>query len=208
MKLSIPSSLKSAYDWFESAKTSVRDWFVHYAETPHALRWLAFFSFIESSFFPIPPDPLMAAMALAHRHRWVRFAAITSLFSVLGGMFGYFIGVFFFDIVGAAIIAFYNLEEEAAQVAELFNDNAFLTMLVAAFTPIPYKVFTISAGFFSVDLFVFIVASVLGRSSRFFIVSFLTQKYGVRFGTAVHGYFDLVTVLLLLIAGFIFFLAL
>lgn len=206
MKLYLLNVFQNWYNRFESWKITVRDWFTHYAETPHAERWLAFFSFIESSFFPIPPDFLLSAMTLAHRHRWARYALITALFSVLGGLFGYFIGVFFFDFVGVYIINLYHLEEEVARVAELFKDNAFIALFVAAFTPIPYKVFTIAAGFFSVNLFVFIAASIFGRATRFFIVSYLVKRFGERFGYATFRYFDLVTFLLLLLALFSLYL--
>ena len=206
MQANILNIFKNIYNRFEAVKTRVRDWFIHYARAPHAQAWLSFFSFIESSIFPLPPDILLVAMILVRRTRWIRYAAITAIFSILGGIAGYFIGAVFFETIGEKIIAFYGLEEEITFIGTLFKENAFLSIFIAAFTPIPYKVFTLSAGFFSVNLLVFITASVIGRSIRFFAVSYIVKFYGDRRGYSTYRYFDLLTLLAVFIAVVLFFL--
>src|SRR3989338_1923451 len=174
----------------------LRDWFLSYAEKPHARWWLAFFSFIESSFFPVPRDPLLVAILAANRSRWLWDALISTAASIVGGLFGYLIGVFLWDTLGSAIVAAYGLEEEMAMVGRLFADNAFLAIFLAAFTPIPYKVFTIAAGLFGINIPVFIIASILGRGGRFFAVSFLMKLFGEKISPVIFKYFDLLTVLM------------
>jgi len=154
-----------------------------YAESRHASYWLSFFAFIEASFFPLPPSTLMTAIITSgQRHRWIFYATITTIFSVLGGLFGYLIGFVFFDTVGQIIIKTYDLSDEIIKVGSQFDANAFISILVAAFTPIPYKVFTLAAGFFKIDLFTFITASVIGRGLRFYIVAWFLNFVEERTG--------------------------
>ena len=157
-------------------------WIKRYSESSHADKWLAMFSFIEASFFVLPPSTLMVAiMATNERHkRWVYYASLTTAFSVLGGLFGYLIGSVFYDTIGQTIVDTYDLAENMEKVNGMFQDNAFLAIFVAAFTPIPYKVFTLAAGFFRVDLLVFVVASVLGRGLRYYMVAFFVKFLGER----------------------------
>ena len=156
--------------WLTKKRDQMRDWVLRHAEGPRARLWLAAFSFTEASFFPIPPDILLIAILLTNGTHWVKYSLITTLSSVAGAVFGYIIGVFFFAVIGEPLIAFYNLQESMAHVGKLFADNAFITILLAAFTPIPFKVFTIAAGLFHIDFFVFIIASLLGRGTRFFAI--------------------------------------
>jgi len=181
----------------------LRDWFLSYAEKPHARWWLAFFSFIESSFFPVPPDPLLVAVLAANRSRWYWDALITTVASIVGGLFGYLIGVFLWDTVGSTIVATYALEEEMVTVGRLFADNAFLAIFLAAFTPIPYKLFTISAGLFGINIPIFIIASILGRGGRFFAVAFLMKLFGAKISPVIFKYFNLLS---LLMGAYIIFL--
>lgn len=140
--------------------------------------WLFSIAFAESSFFPIPPDPfLLAAGALASR-RALFFGALVTIGSTLGALFGYLLGFYFFESVGAPVLEFYRLTDRYETVGELFRRYDALAILVAAVSPIPYKVFTIAGGLFKIDPGAFILASVLGRGSRFMIESFLVYRFG------------------------------
>ena len=185
-------------------KTKTRDWFVRFADTPHARAWLAFFSFAESSFFPIPPDVLLIAILSSRARGWISHAFITTIFSVLGGIAGYALGFFFFDLFGRNIIAFFGAEAEMARVEVLFSDNAFWAIFISAFSPIPYKVFTISAGFFKIDLEPFIAASLIGRGLRFFPVAYLAERWGGFVGQFIFKYFNAIS--LVVVACIIAFL--
>ncbi len=119
-------------------------------------------------------------LAQEKKPSWIRLAMIGMVSSVLGGIFGYFIGKFFYGYIGAPLIAWYGVEAEVAQLGSVFKEHVFITIFLASLSPLPYKVFTLSAGLFSVNLFAFIVASIVGRSMRFFAVSYISNRYGVR----------------------------
>jgi membrane protein YqaA with SNARE-associated domain len=156
-------------------------WVEKYAEHKHATKALSLVAFTESSFFPIPPFVLIVAMlAQEKKPSWVRLALIGMASSVLGGIFGYFIGKFFYGYIGAPLIAFYGIQAEVAHFGSIFKDHVFITIFLASLSPLPYKVFTISAGLFSVNLVAFILASIVGRSIRFFAVAYISNRYGVR----------------------------
>lgn len=156
------------------------NWVEKYAEHRNATKALSLVSFVESSFFPVPPFVLVVGM-LAHEKKqsWVKLAVIGMLSSVLGGIFGYFIGYFFYGYVGQPLIVWYGLENEVAYLGTIFKEHVFLTILIASVSPLPYKVFTLSAGLFSVNLWMFILASLVGRSIRFFTVAYLANRYGI-----------------------------
>lgn len=155
-------------------------WVEKWASHHHATKALALVAFTESSFFPIPPFVLIVGMlALDKKPSWVRLAVIGSLSSVLGGIFGYFLGLYFYTYVGAPLVAFYGVAEEVANLGEVFKQHVFWTIILASLSPLPYKVFTLSAGLFSVNLWMFIFASVIGRGIRFLIVSYVADRYGV-----------------------------
>ena len=172
-------------------KHKMRDWVVKHAEGPHSKTWLATVSFAEASFFPIPPDILLIAILLIKKRRWFFYAFFTTVFSVLGGVFGYVIGAFFFDTVGESLVSIYHLEHEMLVVGEYFSNNAFVAIFLAAFTPIPFKVFTITAGVFKIKILVLIVASILGRGTRFFIISYMLRKYGKHIEGFIYKYFNI-----------------
>ena len=137
----------------------------------HAERYLAGLSFAESSFFPIPPDVMLAPMALANRQRAWRYALITTLFSVLGGIAGYLIGYYLFEEVGLPVIEFYHAEEKFAGLKNWFDQYGAWVVFLAGFSPIPYKIFTVGAGVMSLGWLPFVVASLIGRGARFFLVA-------------------------------------
>jgi len=182
----------------------VKAWVEGYAEKPHAAWALFIIAFTESSFFPIPPDVLLIAIAVVTPRKAFKYALICSAGSVLGGMFGYLIGKEFFEFIGRPIIEFYGVEGQYEKVRLLYQDNAFAAIAVAGFTPIPYKVFTIAAGAFDISFATLVAASVLSRSARFFIVAALFYFFGARIKKFIDQYFELLTIVftVLLVLGF------
>ncbi len=168
------------------------DWVLGWAKHPRASRYLAALSFAESSFFPIPPDVMLAPMALARRDRAWWFAFITTVWSVLGGALGYLIGMFLFDVLAQPLISFYDASEAFATAQDKFKAHGVWIVFIAGFTPIPYKIFTISAGLASMAFFPFVVASLIGRGARFFLVSALIYFGGERFESGLRRYVDLI----------------
>ena len=181
------------------------DWVLHWAETPYAVPALIILAFAESSFFPIPVDVLLIAMALSIPKYSFRYAAYTSLFSVLGGIGGYIIGYYFMQYIGNLIIGFYGYEDHYNALAQTFQEHNFIAILVAALTPIPYKVFTITAGAANANFMEFMGASILGRSLRFFAVSALIYYFGERIKDFIDRYFNFLSIIfaVLLVGGFV-----
>ncbi|GAX62468.1 membrane protein [Candidatus Scalindua japonica] len=181
------------------------DWTIHWAETPHSTWALFILAFCESSFFPIPPDVLLIALAVALPGKSFKYAIICSVGSILGGCFGYFIGYQFFEFVGRPIISFYNITDIFDTVSTQYHNNAFSAIAVAGFTPIPYKVFTIAAGACKINIFTLILASALSRSARFFLVAGLFYVFGPKIKTFIEKYFNILSIIfvILLISGFI-----
>ena len=147
--------------------------------------YLAIVSFVESSFFPIPPDVMVIPMVIAKKKDFLSIFIIATIFSVLGGILGYFIGAFFFDI-GMQIMNFYGYEDKLINLKNnLINNEGFYAWLgilfLAGFTPLPYKVFTIASGLIGFNILIFIFISLISRGLRFFIVSFLSYKFGSLF---------------------------
>ena len=185
-------------------KERVRIWALEHALGPRGQFWLIAVAFTESSFFLVPPDLLLIGILLVSARRFLYYASLTTVSSVLGGLFGYSIGYFFFNLFGEAIINFYGLSDELVEVGQLFQQNAFWTIFLAAFTPIPYKVFTIASGFFKIDLLTFIIASILGRGGRFFAVAGLMKVFGRWAGELAYRYFHIFTFLVAALAIIIF----
>ena len=174
------------------------------ADTRRGPAVLAAVSFAESSFFPIPPDPLLIALGLGNPKRAIPLALMTTIASVAGGLLGYVIGVWAFDTIGVAIIDFFNARETYDKVAESFLEIGFLAVLAAALTPIPYKVFTIAAGAAGMPLVIFISASLLGRGVRFVGEGILIRIFGDQVKEFIDRWFGWLTfgALLLGILGF------
>ena len=180
------------------------DWVLSWAHKKHASKALFGLAFAESSFFPIPPDVLQIALSVSKPKKSFFFALISSIGSVLGGIFGYFIGFFLFDAVGKIIISALGYQAQFDAVGNLYSSYAFLAILTAAFTPIPYKVFTIAAGFWHIGLTTLIIASIIGRSGRFFLVATLFYFFGPKIKDFIDKYFNWLTIIfiVLLIGGF------
>lgn len=154
------------------------DWTISLAESPYALWALALVAFAESSFFPIPPDILMIPMIIATPKRAFLIAGVALVASVLGGAFGYFIGWGLFETVGQPVLEFYGKTDKFGQFADTYNHWGAWAVLIAGVTPFPYKVITILSGSTGLNFAVFMVASVLARGLRFFIVAALLWKFG------------------------------
>jgi len=181
------------------------DWVLHWAETPYGTWALFLLAFSESSFFPIPPDVLLIALAVAIPKKSFKYALVCSAGSVLGGCLGYLIGWHFMAGIGEKIIAFYGLTQKIEYIKDLYINYDAWAIGIAGFTPIPYKVFTISAGAFNINFPVFIIASTISRSARFFLVGSLIYIFGPRIQTFIDKYFNILAVafMVLLVAGFV-----
>ncbi|MCS7299812.1 MAG: YqaA family protein [Spirochaetia bacterium] len=184
---------------------SLYDWVLSWADKPGGNVALYSISLAESSFFPIPPDPLLIAFCLSKPKESLKFAFFTTLFSVIGGVIGYLIGVFLFETVGKAIINFYNYWDAYNKVKELFDTYGFIAVMIAGFTPIPYKVFTIASGSFYFNLPLFIIASILSRGARFFLEAVILLFFGEKAKEFIDKYFDWLAIafVILLVGGFL-----
>ena len=180
------------------------DWTIRLAEHPRALWALAFVAFVESSVFPIPPDILMIPMILAAPRRAFVIAGVATICSVLGGMFGYWIGAVLYETVGLPVLEFYGKTSNFETFRTTYNDWGAWAVLVAGVTPFPYKVVTILSGSTGLDLVVFTFASVLARGLRFFIVAALLWKFGAPIRDFIERRLGLMFTLfvVLLIGGF------
>ena len=190
------------------------NWVLHWADTKYGMPALFFLAFAESSFFPIPPDVLLIALALGHKSKAFRFALICSIGSIAGGVTGYSIGhfawwsgegvysdlaLFFFDHVpGFSDAVFQKIQTQ-------YDLNNIFIVFTAGFTPIPYKIITITAGAFNINFPMFLIASSISRTARFFLVSFLIWKFGEPITDFIDRYFNLLTIVftILLVGGFL-----
>jgi len=179
------------------------DWVIHWAETKYGVPVMAFVSFIESSVFPIPPDPLLMALGLSKPNKAILYAIICSVASIAGGLVGYLIGWAIWEIVSEFFLTYLFSVDTFNYVGIKYNENAFLAILGAAFTPIPYKVFTITAGVFKINLATFILASSIGRSARFLIEGSLIYFFGEKIRDFIEKYLNLLSIIffILLVVG-------
>ena len=188
------------------------DWVLHWADTPYGGPALAVFSFAESSFFPVPPDVLLAPLVLGNRKKWVLYALCCSVASIFGGMLGYTIGYTVWSQVDQAVFAWHLPginEANFAKATHWYEMYNFWIVFVAGFTPLPYKVITISAGMFFKDsgwppFLMFLIASTVSRSARFFLVAGLMGRFGPTIAPKIDRYFNLLCILfvILLLGGF------
>jgi len=176
--------------------------------------FLAIISFMESSFFPIPPDVMIVPMVIAKKNDYLKIFLIATLFSTLGGILGYFIGLYFLD-VGMSVVEFYGYEDKVLNLKESLTEGTGLyiwlvTLFLAGFTPLPFKVFTITSGMIGFNLFIFFFICLLSRGLRFFIVSYFSFKFGNTFNkfmqTEAAKWFTILGILIVVIAGLIYFL--
>ena len=174
--------------------------------------YLAAVSFIESSFFPIPPDVMVIPMVISKKEDFLKIFLITTIFSVLGGILGYLIGAFFFDL-GMQVLTFYGYEEKLVNLKDnLINNEGFYAWLgilfLAGFTPLPYKVFTIASGLIGFNFLIFVLISLISRGLRFFLVSYLSYKFGDLFNEFMdkHGskWFTIIGILIVIVGLIIY----
>lgn len=181
------------------------DWTMAKAVHPHAEWWLALFAFMEASFFPIPPHPLLGIMCLAEPKKAIRFAMIATFASVAGGMLGYAIGWGLYDTLGAQILSWLGLTESFPKAACYINEYGFWIFVAKGATPIPFKLLTITAGFIAMPLVPFILASIVSRSISFMIVGVLFRMFGAPIKAFIDKYLALTTAafVAVVIGGFI-----
>ncbi|MCB0310156.1 MAG: DedA family protein [Bdellovibrionales bacterium] len=201
--LSAPDKL-SVLSKIRQLPRQLYDWVLSWADTPYGSLALFVLAFLESSFFPIPPDVLLVALVLGARSRWAYYATLCTVGSALGGIAGYGIGYLFMDTLGQKILDFYHAHEMYQSVLEKYQLYDFWIVFSAAFTPIPYKVFTIASGAFKMNIAGFFAVSLVGRGLRFFMVAILLYRFGEPVKRLIDKYFDLLCIafLILLIGGF------
>jgi len=176
--------------------------------------FLAIVSFVESSFFPIPPDIMIIPMVIAKKNDYLKIFLIATIFSALGGLFGYFIGSTFFEL-GMTVIEFYGYEEKVLDLQNKMSSKSGVifwlgTLFLAGFTPLPFKVFTITSGIISFNIIIFFFICLISRGLRFYIVAFFSVKFGKAFGTFIEKkgpmWFSIIGVVLVVIAMIIYFI--
>jgi membrane protein YqaA with SNARE-associated domain len=182
------------------------DWTISWAHRPGGTWALFLLALAESSFFPIPPDVLLIALAIGRPKRALWFALVCTAGSVIGGMIGYYIGFSLFEQVGRPVLEFYGATEKFDQVGQLYRDNLVLALGTAGFTPIPYKVFTIAGGAFAVPFAPFVLVSMVSRALRFFLVAGLIYALGPRIKAFIDRYFNLLTILFVVVLALGFYL--
>ena len=189
---------------FHNTAKAVYDYMIDLASRPNALWFLAVVAFAESSFFPIPPDIMLIPMVLAMPSKAWKIAGAATVASVLGGYFGYGIGMFLFDVVAQPILNFYGYMQQFDVFKGYYHQWGAWIVFGAGITPFPYKVITIASGAVHLDVFTFTVASVLARGLRFYLVAWLLKKYGAPMKDFIEKHLGILSVLflILLIGGF------
>ena len=181
------------------------NWTLEKAQHKNAKWYLSLISFVESSFFPIPPDILLIPMALASKVNALFYALICTLFSVLGGILGYAIGYFFYNSVGIYIVDFYHLENSFNIFESYYKEFGILIVLGAGITPFPYKFITIASGVFGLNIFLFIIVSIIGRGLRFYLIAILLYFFGEKIKLIIDKYFNILTIVFfILLVGSVF----
>jgi membrane protein YqaA with SNARE-associated domain len=181
------------------------NWTLEKAQHKNAKWYLSLISFAESSFFPIPPDILLIPMALASKARALFYAFMCTLFSVLGGILGYAIGYFFYNSVGIYIVDFYHLENSFNIFENYYKEFGILIVLGAGITPFPYKFITIASGVFGLNIFLFIIVSIIGRGLRFYLIAILLYFFGEKIKLIIDKYFNILTIVFfILLIGSVF----
>lgn len=180
-----------------NALERLRVWTLRWADSKHSAMALFAMSFAEASFFPIPPDVLLIGILAIKSSKWWKYAFVCVVGSVLGGMFGYFIGWGFYEAVGQRIVNLYGLQATMDAIGVKYSENAFLTVFTAAFTPIPFKLITISAGLFKISLITVVAASVIGRGLRFFMIAYAMNIFGAKMNLngLIIKYFNILSLL-------------
>lgn len=191
-------------NWSRGLVEKTYNYLIDLASRPNALVFLFIISFIESSFFPIPPDVMLIPMVLATPKKAWRIAGVATIASVLGGYFGYIIGVYFFDLIARPILSFYGYMQQFDVFKGYYHEWGAWIVFGAGLTPFPYKVVTIASGVVGLNIWVFGIASVIARGMRFYLVAWLLKKYGEPMKVFIENNLGMLSVLflVLLIGGF------
>ena len=187
---------------------SLINYTIKIADNKKSLKFLAFFSFLESIIIPIPPDIFLIPITLTNRYKWFFLGLFTTIFSILGGVLGYIIGMYFWDVMGMKIINFYDAYHHIDYIKNLFSKFGWLVILIAGFSPIPYKVFTVGSGMLGYNFLIFLLCSVISRGLRFLSLTFLVNKYGSKSLQLAEKHFIKFTLTLcfiVMIIAYIFF---
>ena len=183
------------------------DWTLIKSQHPKAPWFLSFISFIESSFFPIPPDIILIPMIIAKRSSAFLYALICTLSSVLGGVFGYLIGFYLYNNIGSVIINYYHLSSQFSLFEQYYLKYGIWIVLGAGFTPFPFKFITIASGVFGLNFFLFLIVSILARGLRFYLIAILLIVFGKTIENIINKYFNfLATIFFILLIGSIIIL--
>ena len=184
---------------------NIYSWTLQKAQHKNAKWYLSLISFAESSVFPIPPDIILIPMALASKVNALFYAFLCTLFSVLGGVLGYTIGYFFFNSIGLYIVEFYHLENSFSVFEDYYKEFGILIVLGAGITPFPYKFITIASGVFGLNIFLFIIISIIGRGLRFYLIAILLYFFGEKIKLIIDKYFNILTIVFfILLVGSVF----
>lgn len=182
-------------------------WFTGWADKPQAETALTSFTLAEAVIFPIPPDPLLIALVFANEKRWWQLALKTTVASIVGGIIGYLVGVGLFETFGQWLLDTYHLHEQYQSLGATFAEGTFIAVLAAALTPIPYKLITLTAGAFEVNFLLFLFASIIGRSLRFFGVSYMARYLGRRHKEKIEQYIDIISVVIVSLLVILFLIS-
>lgn len=189
---------------FKDLTRRIYDHTLNLASRKNALTWLFVISFIESSFFPIPPDIMIIPMVLATPKKAYKIAGVATVASVLGGYFGYFIGVYGFELIARPLLEFYGYMKQFGEFENYYHEYGAWIVFGAGITPFPYKIITIASGVVRLDLVVFTIASVIARGMRFYFIAWLLKRFGDPMKVFIEKNLNLLSILflLLLIGGF------
>jgi dedA family protein len=189
---------------FKDLTRRIYDHTLNLASRKNALTWLFIISFIESSFFPIPPDIMIIPMVLATPKEAYKIAGVATVASVLGGYFGYFIGVYGFELIARPLLEFYGYMKQFGEFENYYHEYGAWIVFGAGITPFPYKIITIASGVVRLDLVVFTIASVIARGMRFYFIAWLLKRFGDPMKVFIEKNLNLLSILflLLLIGGF------
>ena len=188
---------------FKDLTRSIYDYTLNLAAKQNALTWLFIISFIESSFFPIPPDIMIIPMVLATPKEAYKIAGVATIASVLGGCFGYFIGVYGFELIARPLLEFYGYMAQFAKFENYYHEYGAWIVFGAGITPFPYKIITIASGVVQLDLVVFTIASVIARGMRFYLIAWLLKRFGDPMKVFIEKNLNLLSVLFLLLLLFL-----
>jgi membrane protein YqaA with SNARE-associated domain len=191
--------------WASKSVRSLYDWTLHWAKTKYSNYALFGIAFMGASFFPVPPSVLLIPLVVAEPKNWWKKALICTIGSVCGAFLGYAIGKIFYGTVGIRIVNFYNLQHFIDVIGRKYANNAFLSIFVGSIMPIPYKAMTITAGMFNISLSILTLASILGRSARYFVISAALKFFDAKIQGATGKYFNILFIILLisLVVGFL-----